>query len=61
MSEKNEFYCGYAAAIGALIRLHDEKTMAIDVMNCDGVTVSDLEKAGVEDFDLKPIREAAND
>lgn len=60
--DKNRDDCiwirGYAAALGAIIRLHDEPTMARDVAQMDGLTVADFRKAGVEPYDLNPIRKA---
>lgn len=56
--ERNTWLRGYAAALAALIRLHDRGEIAKDIMLSDGLAVRDFEAAGVEGFDLKPIKEA---
>ena len=53
-----DFYCGFAVGLGCLIRDFDQPSMAINIMENNGVTFLDLKKAGVEPFDLKPIRKA---
>lgn len=50
------FYCGMAVALGSLAREHDQPSVAIDIMKCNGVSLKDLQDAGVEPFDLKPLR-----
>ena len=57
MSENDKsFYRGFAVAIGSLAREHGSPSMAVDIMESNGVTLRQLEEAGVEPFDLKPIR-----
>lgn len=56
--ERDEWMCGYAAAVAAVQRLYREHTIARQVMICDGVTPEKLEAAGVEEFDMKEIRKA---
>lgn len=50
------FYQGFACALASLARGLGPPSMAIDIMNTNGITLADLEKAGVEEFDLKPLR-----
>jgi hypothetical protein len=50
------FYQGFAAALGSLAREHGEPSVAVDIMRCNGVSLQDLKDAGVEEFDLKPLR-----
>ena len=57
-AKDGEFYCGLAVGLGCLIRDFDQPSMAIDIMKNNGVTFLDLKKAGVEPFDLNPIRKA---
>ena len=52
-----DFYAGYAAAVGYLVR-RDEPTLALDCMDGDGVTLADLVRARVDRFDLGVIRKA---
>jgi hypothetical protein len=49
---------GVAAALGAVMRLHDQPSIVRRVMDGSGVTVADLTKAGVDAFDLDQIRRA---
>lgn len=51
-----DFYCGFAAALGSLAREHGMPSVAVDIMNCNGVTLKDFENAKVDEFDLKPLR-----
>lgn len=54
-----DFYQGFACAVGSLARDHMQPGMALDIMKINGVTISDLENAGADDFDLNLIREEA--
>lgn len=49
---------GFAAALGAVQRFYDRGTIVAEVMKHDGVTLADLKAAGVEAFDLDPIKQA---
>lgn len=51
-----DFYQGFAAAVSTLARTHNMPSVAVDVMDCNGVTLRDLFDARVEDFDLDPLR-----
>lgn len=56
---KNElFYIGCAIILGSLVRERDTPSVAIDIMRCNGITLKNLQDAGVDEFDLKPIRAA---
>jgi len=55
MTKQNEaFYQGFACAIATLARYGS--TSPTHIMNANGVTLDDLKKHGVEEFDLAPIR-----
>lgn len=56
MSASKEFLAGFACALAALNRLHDEPNMVCDVMDSYGVTAADLKRAGVDPADLREIR-----
>lgn len=56
--ERDAWLCGYAAALANLDRQHDQPTMVRDCMVGDGVTIKMLKDAGVEAYDLDPIKEA---
>lgn len=59
MNEPHDVWLrGFAAALGALQRMHHRDSMVRDIMAGDGVTLADLERAGVAEFDLAPIRKA---
>jgi hypothetical protein len=55
----NSFYQGMAVVLAALVRDHDQPTMARDIMKCNGVTVGHLKKANVDDFDMRHLRRLA--
>lgn len=50
------FICGYAIAVAEIVRMHDEPTIAADVINGSGFKLSDFESAGLDDYDLREIR-----
>lgn len=54
--KRDEFICGFAAAVGTLAREHGSPSMAADIMHCNGLRLKDFKKAGVEEFDMKPLR-----
>jgi hypothetical protein len=58
---EDNFLRGFAAAMAALIREHDQPTMAVDICRCSGLTLWHFERAGVDSFDLKPLRKAFRD
>ena len=49
---------GYAAALAALVRLQNEPRLARSILDADGITLEHLIAAGVEPFDLAPLRRA---
>jgi hypothetical protein len=51
---QKEFYCGFALAIGTVIRGGCESS-GVDAMDSNGVTLEDLIAAGADLFDLEPI------
>jgi hypothetical protein len=51
------FYHGFAIAVASVARDHGLPSVAVDIMRCNGVSLQDLQDAGVEQFDLKPIRD----
>ncbi len=53
-----EWLRGFAAALGPLVRTFDKPSLVRCVMEGDGITYRDLKAAGVEEFDLAPIRSA---
>jgi hypothetical protein len=54
----NEWYCGYAAALGTLHRSFHDPDLVRRIMTADGVTVAKLRAAGASDFDMREIRAA---
>lgn len=59
--KRDEWYCGYAAALAAILRRPDgDRDLVCQTMIGDGVSLGDLQRGGVEDYDLKPIRDAVN-
>lgn len=58
MAKKDEWLCGYAAALGAVQRLFHENKIVVEVLKCDGLTIADLRNAGAEAFDMTAIEAA---
>jgi hypothetical protein len=54
-AQNADFVQGIACALAALIRDHDQPTIAISILRGLGVTASDLRGSGVETYDLTPI------
>jgi hypothetical protein len=57
-SGRDEWLCGYAAALSCIVRQHDEPGLVVSALVGDGITVTQLEAAGVESFDLDVIKKA---
>lgn len=49
---------GYATALATCYRNHHEKDTVRHAMIGDGITIEELERAGVESYDLDVIKEA---
>jgi len=63
-SARDEWLCGYAAALSCIVRQHDVPSIVVDALIGDGITIPQLKAARVESFDLEPIKRAvagAND
>jgi hypothetical protein len=56
--ERDAWLCGYAAALANVDRQHDQPTIVRNCMDGDGLTVKMLRDAGVEAYDLDPIKKA---
>lgn len=56
MAGSNDFILGFAVAVASLVRDHDEPVHAASIIAGHGVSLKDFEAAGVEEFDLKPLR-----
>lgn len=56
---RDDWLCGYAAALAAIVRRPDgDLTLVRQTMISDGVTIENLRDAGVETYDLHPLRYA---
>ena len=56
--EEKAWTCGFAAALGGLLFLFDQPSMARDIMASDAVRFADLRRAGVAEYDLKKLLKA---
>ncbi|TGN08586.1 hypothetical protein [Leptospira bandrabouensis] len=57
MSEKNhEFEKGYLCATAEIIRTHGEDTIALDVFKGCPMTINEMRKAGIEEFDIEALK-----
>lgn len=50
------FLCGYAIAVAEIVRLHDEPTIAADVLNASNFNLDDFAAAGLDNYDLDEIK-----
>lgn len=55
MASPDPFMAGFAAAVAAVVRQHDEPTVAADAIAGYGLKLENFK--GVDQFDLKVIRE----
>lgn len=55
------FLCGYAIACAEIVRLHDEPTVAADVLNASNFSLEDFSTAGLDDYDLDEIKKLFRD
>jgi hypothetical protein len=53
-----EWLQGYASALAAVVRAGGRAELVRAVLAADAVTLSHLQSAGVEPFDLEPLRRA---
>lgn len=51
------FICGYGIACAEIVRLHDEPTIAADVLNASNFSLEDFETSGLDPYDLDEIRQ----
>lgn len=49
------FICGYGIACAEIVRLHDEPTIAADVVLASNFTLDDFKDAGLDPYDLDEI------
>lgn len=54
--ERLQFMSGYAVAIGQLVSLYDQPTVAKNMMKAVGFTPADFK--GIEPYDMKLIKKA---
>ncbi len=55
---RDDFLCGYAAALGAAWRLCHEDTIVAETLRADGLTLAHMKAAGVEKFDISALKKA---
>lgn len=53
---QREWACGVGYALAEVQRLHDQPTVVLDVARAAGLSYEDLKAAGLDPFDLKPLR-----
>lgn len=60
MSKRDEWLCGYAAALANILRRPDQSDgdLVTHTMRSDGITIAHLEAGGVDSYDLEPLRRA---
>jgi hypothetical protein len=61
VSKSNEFVRGFGIACATMARDHGEETLAFYLMEGAGYRYTDFVQAGLEAYDLEPIRNAYRD
>lgn len=56
----SEWLRGYACALAAVKRMHNQDSIVRDVMLGDGVTLVEIVRSGAQAFDTEEILEALN-
>lgn len=59
ITEKS-FYRGWAALASFIAGVHDHPTLVADAMKEHGITLDDLKKADVDDFDMDILKAKLN-
>ncbi len=54
--QPDPWLCGYACALANVNRRFDRPTLIESTLQSDGITLAQLEAAGVEDYDLDELR-----
>lgn len=58
-SDRDDWVCGYAAALAAIMRRPDHDDVLVkQTLIGDGITADMLREAGVEAYDLNPLLHA---
>lgn len=55
-AKKDSFHHGYLIAVANIVHLHDEPTVARDVLQELGVTEGEIKRLDLCDYDAKPLR-----
>lgn len=55
---RDQWLAGYAAALSAVIRLHDKPEIVQSVLDGDGLDLAKLRAAGADRYDLAALRKA---
>jgi hypothetical protein len=50
------FVCGIAYSASLIVRMHDEPSLAAELIHESGYRLKDFKKAGADDFDLRIIK-----
>jgi len=58
VKKQHDFYTGFSFAISSLIKLYDYPTVTKGIMDANGITLKDLKKAKVPDYDYNIIKKA---
>ena len=55
-SKNRDFNAGYVLACANLMHLHDQPTMAADVMAQAGITWAEIKRMDLGDYDMEALR-----
>ena len=56
MKPRDEWACGYAVALAEVNRISDNPTLVAEVLRSAGLTIAELARMGLDDFDLDELR-----
>lgn len=58
---KNGFACGYICSVATQIRQHGIRTEVVDNWACNRMSIEEMEERGVDEDDIKIIKEHWNE
>ena len=56
IKKSDDFTRGYMCAVAALLTMHGESGYVDDLFNANGMTIPQMRKKGVDEYDIKVLR-----
>lgn len=58
---RNQFNRGYMCALASIVKAHGLGTEIRDALGCNFLTVAQMRKAGVDEYDIEALRPIVNE